>query len=154
MIKSKKKLKNKINYKKSKQKKTRRKNKKTKYLKGGNINNLDLTSSELNEYKDVLNENPALMAMLDFGTPPPKKNNFNLEKEEREEKEEIDPIMLMIESVKSYNNNPNMNCKEVATFLENYDNAKKIFDNITQEELNAIILATNNHKFCDMYNKP
>ena len=149
MVKSKKKLK-KINYKKSKQNKNKQKNKKYKYLKGGNINNLDLTASELDQYKDVLKENPALMAMLDFDTPAPKKSKFNLEKEKEED---IDPIMLMIESVKNYNNNPNMNCKEIATFLENYDNAKKIFDNITKEELNAIILATNNHKFCDMYNK-
>jgi len=126
---------------------------KKKHLKGGNLQNLDLTASELKQYGNVLKENPALLAMLNFDVPTQKKNVQNIEQHVKKDVEkDVDPIMLMIESVKQHTNNPNMNCKEIATFLENYDNAKKIFDDITQEELNAIIIATNNHKFCEMYN--
>ena len=111
--------------------------KENKIASGGN---LDLTKEELNKYQDVLKTNPALVGMLDMDIPKPKKES------------EIDPIKLMINSVKAFTKNPNMNCKEIAKFLENFDNAKKIFDDITQDELNTIIVATNNHKFCETYN--
>lgn len=109
-----------------------KKTKKKKIRKGG-----QLTNSEIETYKSLTEKDPKLKFLLDEFM------NDNQPNNSRKNHNEEDSIKIMFQSIREYNNKPNMNCIDIIEFLKNYDESKKLFNDITITELDNIILATN-----------
>ena len=85
--------------------------------------------------------------MLDFensNSKPDPKSDFDIHPKENNNNDNLDDqsIKIMIKSVRDYNNNPRMSCDDVVNFLKDYDQSKKLFNDISITELDHIILAT------------
>lgn len=111
--------------------------KKTK-KKGGN-----LSQSELNKVKHLIKDKPSLGFLFnDILEINNSNSNSDLNVNNSNNNIDNDSIKIMIQSVKDYNNNPKMTCNQIIAFLKNYEESKKLFNDITINELDHIILAT------------
>ena len=59
----------------------------------------------------------------------------------------LDPILILIDSVNNHHNKK-LPCQDILKFLKNYDESKKLFENISNDEIENIIIATQNHNYC------
>jgi hypothetical protein len=117
----------------------KKKTKKKKIRKGG-----QLTSSEIDLYKSLTKKDPKLKFLLDeFINNDISNSNTNNNTNASQNQNEEDSIKIMFQSIRQYNNKPNMNCNDIVKFLKRYEESKKLFNNITITELDNIILATN-----------
>ena len=72
---------------------------------------------------------------------PDKKIEKETSNTEKSNSNKDNSIKILIQSVKDNNKNPNMSCDEIISFLKNYDESKKLFNDINEKELDNIILA-------------
>ena len=94
-------------------------------------------------YKSIISKDPKLKFLLDeFINDNRNDSNIKNVKKNNIENDE-DSIKIMFSSIRSCNNNPKMSCQDIIKFLKNYEESKKLFNDITITELDNIILAAN-----------
>ena len=115
-----------------------KKTKKKKIRKGG-----QLTTAEMAKYKSLTQKDPKLKFLLDEFMNDNRNNANSGKKQSNKDNGEEESMKIMFESIRQYNNKPNMNCNDIIEFLKNYNESKKLFNNITITELDNIMIATN-----------